>query len=202
MLANIYLNYLDTIWEKKFLHLGALVRYADDLVILCKTQTHALEAIHVLKAVCGKLELEMNTAKSRLVNLTNDQAGFDFLGMHHKKVGVKGKYGLFYSLRSYPSQKAMRSMRGKIKEVTAPRNRLYWSMGKMVAELNPMIRGWRNYYRLDPFSGNILRKIDVYVRVRLTLFWNKKHRKRNKHGEMRVIARIAKWSGLQRVAIG
>ena len=57
LLANIYLNYLDTVWEKQFSELGTLVRYADDLVILCETKAHALEAIHVLKAVFGKLEL-------------------------------------------------------------------------------------------------------------------------------------------------
>jgi len=67
--ANIYLNYLDTIWEKKFTKLGTLVRYAGDLVILSKTKEHALKAIDVLKAVFGKLELQMNTTKSKLINL-------------------------------------------------------------------------------------------------------------------------------------
>ncbi|MFC4767126.1 reverse transcriptase domain-containing protein [Effusibacillus consociatus] len=66
LLANIYLNYLDTIWEKKFAETGTLVRYADDLVVLCKTKEQALRAINVLKAVFGKLELEMNKAKSNL----------------------------------------------------------------------------------------------------------------------------------------
>ena len=66
LLANIYLNYLDTIWENKFTELGTLVRYADDLVILCKTKEEALKSIDVLKAVFGKLELQMNTTKSKL----------------------------------------------------------------------------------------------------------------------------------------
>jgi RNA-directed DNA polymerase len=48
LLANIYLNYLDTIWEKKFGHLGTLVRYADDLVVLCKTKGEALQSIDIL----------------------------------------------------------------------------------------------------------------------------------------------------------
>jgi RNA-directed DNA polymerase len=55
------LNYLDTIWENKFTELGTLVRYADDLVILCKTKADALKSIDVLKAVFGNLELQMNT---------------------------------------------------------------------------------------------------------------------------------------------
>ncbi|MEW9698160.1 reverse transcriptase domain-containing protein [Paenibacillus sp. SI8] len=79
LLANIYLNYLDTNWENKFTELGTLVRYADDLVILCKTKDHALESINVLKAVFGKFELQMNTSKSKLIYLWNGNVGFDFL---------------------------------------------------------------------------------------------------------------------------
>ena len=45
LLANIYLNYLDTIWEKKFAHLGTMVRYADDLVILCHREAEARESV-------------------------------------------------------------------------------------------------------------------------------------------------------------
>jgi RNA-directed DNA polymerase len=92
LIANIYLNYLDTIWEKKFTELGTLVRYADDLVILCKTKDQALKSIDVLKSVFRKLELQMNTSKSKLINLWDDKEGFDFLGMHHRKIPkqVKG----------------------------------------------------------------------------------------------------------------
>lgn len=64
LLANIYLNYLDTVWEKQFSHIGTLVRYADDLVILCEKKTHAMEAIQVLKSVFRKLELTMTPLTS------------------------------------------------------------------------------------------------------------------------------------------
>ncbi|WCK52917.1 reverse transcriptase domain-containing protein [Aneurinibacillus sp. Ricciae_BoGa-3] len=116
LLANIYLNYLDTIWEKKFTELGTLVRYADDLVILCKTKKQALESISVLKAVFSKLELQMNTSKSKLVNLWGDQEGFDFLGMHHRKIPKQIKGMERHILRSYPSKKAMKKMKQKVKE--------------------------------------------------------------------------------------
>lgn len=56
LLANIYLHYMDTIWKRKFLHLGELVRYADDFVIMCRTKTQALESIKVLKAIMKKLD--------------------------------------------------------------------------------------------------------------------------------------------------
>ncbi|GGA02919.1 hypothetical protein GCM10008018_56220 [Paenibacillus marchantiophytorum] len=55
--------------------LGVLVRFADDLVILCKIKEQAMKAIDVLKAVFNKLEIEINTSKSKLVNLWGDKTG-------------------------------------------------------------------------------------------------------------------------------
>lgn len=68
-----------------------LIRYADDMVIMCKRKALALESIRVLKGIFGKLELEMNTEKSRLVNLRDDSEGFDFLGFRHRKFPKKVK---------------------------------------------------------------------------------------------------------------
>lgn len=199
LLANIYLNYLDAIWEKKFTELGTLVRYADDLVILCKTKEQALQSIDVLKAVFGKLELQMNTSKSKLVNLWNDKAGFDFLGMHHRKIPKQVKGQDRYILRSYPSKKAMKKMKEKVKEVTEPRNRLFWTMNEMVKELNPKIQGWRNYYAMDTFADLFLNKIDWYIRKRLMLFWNKKRNRCKRHSNSRLVGIIARQAGLKKL---
>jgi len=201
LISNLYLNYLDTIWEKKFAETGTMVRYADDLVILCKTKEQALRAIDVLKAVFGKLEVEMNREKSKLINLWDGKEGFDFLGMHHRKIPKKLKDDKTVSiLRSYPSKKAMKSMRQKVKEVTEPRNRLYWTMNQMVAELNPKIQGWKNYYGLDVFADPFLNKIDWYIRKRITLFWNKKRNRRNKHSKSKQAAMAAQCAGLKKLA--
>jgi RNA-directed DNA polymerase len=181
LLANIYLNYLDTIWEKRFSHLGKLVRYADDLVILCRFKPQALESIRILKAIFGKLELTMNTSKSKLVRLWKNEDGFDFLGFHHRKMPYLHKNGVMYTLRSFPSKKAMKKMRLRVKEETSPRGRLQWSLKLMMEILNPMIQGWRNYYaHLDvdrKKSNDFLAKIDWYILRRMRLFWNKKHKK-------------------------
>lgn len=199
LLANVYLNYLDTIWERKFTALGTLVRYADDLVILCKTKEQALHSIDVLKAVFGKLELQMNTSKSKLINLWDDKVGFDFLGMHHRKIPKQVKGVDRYILRSYPSKKAMKKMKEKVKEVTEPRNRLFWTMNDMVKELNPKIQGWRNYYAMDSFADLFLNKIDWYIRKRLTLFWNKKRNRRKKHSNSRLAGIVAQHAGLKKL---
>ncbi|MEC0230798.1 group II intron reverse transcriptase/maturase [Paenibacillus alba] len=199
LLSNIYLNYLDKVWENKFTELGALVRFADDLVILCKTKEQAMKAIDVLKAVFNKLEIEINTSKSKLVNLWGDKTGFDFLGMHHRKIPKQVKGVAHYILRSYPSKKAMKKMKEKVKEVTEPRNRLFWTMNRMVEELNPKIQGWRNYYAMDAFADLFLNKIDWYIRKRLTLFWNKKCNRRMKHSNSRLAGIIAQHSGLKKL---
>ncbi|WP_268240232.1 group II intron maturase-specific domain-containing protein, partial [Paenibacillus marchantiophytorum] len=191
--------YLDKVWENKFTELGALVRFADDLVILCKTKEQAMKAIDVLKAVFNKLEIEINTSKSKLVNLWDDKAGFDFLGMHHRKIPKQVKGVAHYILRSYPSKKAMKKMKEKVKEVTEPRNRLFWTMNRMVEELNPKIQGWRNYYAMDAFADLFLNKIDWYIRKRLMLFWNKKCNRRMKHSNSRLTGIIAEHSGLKKL---
>lgn len=200
LLANIYLNYLDSIWEKQFSQTGTLVRYADDLVILCRQKTQALEAIQVLKSVFNKLELTMNMDKSKLVNLWLDKDGFDFLGFHHRRMPRLFKAGTFYDLRSFPSKKAMKKMRAKVKEISAPRSVLYWSPKQMVDNLNPIIQGWRNYYgSVDPgMSNKFLTKVDWYIIGRMTLYWNKKHKRNHQHP--RRVAEILGRLGLKRVS--
>ena len=105
--ANIYLNYLDTVWEGQFTHLGTMVRYADDLVILCEKKAQAIEATQLLRTVFHRLELSMNQEKSKLVSLWIDKPGFDFLGFHHRRMPVWWKGGRVGNiLRSFPSRKA------------------------------------------------------------------------------------------------
>ncbi len=180
LLANIYLNYLDTIWERQFAHLGTLVRYADDLVVLCHRRAEAHESIRVLKAVFARLELTMNVEKSKLVNIWDDDQGFDFLGHHLRRLPVLRKGGKHSRiLRCFPSRKAMKKMRTTVKEVTAPRHVLRKQLSELVKELNPKIRGWRNYYaKVDKGAANgFLSKIDWYIRGRLMIFCRKKFKR-------------------------
>lgn len=104
-------------------------------------------------------------------------------------------------LRSYPSKKAMKKMKQKVKEVTEPRNRLFWTMNQMVEELNSRIQGWKNYYAFDSFADKFLNKIDWYIRKRLMLFWNKKHQRRAKHSRSRLVGIIAQSTGLKKLVV-
>lgn len=180
LLANIYLNYLDTIWEKQFAHLGTMVRYADDLVVLCYRKAEAYESVQVLKTIFARLELTMNTEKSKLVNIWKCDQGFDFLGHHLRRLPVMRKGGKQARiLRCFPSKKAMKRMRAKVKETTSSRTLLTKKIREIIKELNPKIVGWRNYYaKVDKGAANgFLAKIDWYIRKRLIIFCRKKYKR-------------------------
>jgi len=186
LLSNIYLNYMDTIWEKKCKHLGELIRYADDFVIVCQTKQQALESIQILQSIMNKLELTIHTEKSKLVNTWDGNEGFDFLGFHHRKYPKHVKGGKKVHVMAHiPSQKAMKKMRERIKRYTEPRNKLYLQLEEMVKGLNRILQGFKNYYSLSSIGKKWLCKIDWYVLERLNLFWNKKRNVRKKHGRIK-----------------
>ena len=182
LLSNIYLNVMDSLWSKRFSHLGALIRYADDFVILCRTKQQALESIQVIQAIMKKLDLSLHPEKSRLVNIWDDSDGFDFLGFHHRKFPIRRKGGrTFFIMNHIPSKKAMKKMRKKIKDFTEPRHKLFMDIKELVKGLNRRLQGFKNYYQLSPMSKRWLNRIDWYVLQRLNLFNNKKMNKRHKH---------------------
>lgn len=201
LLANIYLNYLDTLWEKRYSHLGILIRYADDIVILCKRKAIAMESIQVLKAVFERLELEMNVEKSKLVNLWDDSEGFDFLGFHHRKFPKRKKNGrVFYILEHVPSKKAMKKMRQTFKEYISPRNKLYMDTLDFVEGLNRKIVGMRNYYLVTPLSQRWLAKIDWYIRDLLIIHYNTR-RNKPKYRKRLVVINLLEYK-LKKLAVG
>lgn len=73
LLANVYLNYLDKAWTERCSQVGVLVRYADDLVILCRREKDAQEALRRLGIVMERLGLRLHPTKTRVVNLSEGQ---------------------------------------------------------------------------------------------------------------------------------
>ena len=144
LLANIYLNVLDHLWEKRFKHLGTLVRYADDLVVMTRSKRDAMKTWSILKGIFHKLEIEMNQEKSRMVNIWDDKDGFDFLGFHNRKFPRMKKGGkIFYFMEHIPKKAAMKKMRSKFREYISPRNRLHWDTLDFIEGLNRKIRGFK-----------------------------------------------------------
>ncbi|MGY3718852.1 group II intron maturase-specific domain-containing protein, partial [Sutcliffiella cohnii] len=136
--------------------------------------------------IMKKLDLSLHQEKSRLVNIWDDSAGFDFLGLHHRKFPIRKKGGrTFFIMNHIPSKKAMKQMRKKIKDYTEPRHKLYMDIKDLVKGLNQKLQGFKNYYQISPLSKKWLNRIDWYVLQRLTLFNNKKRNKRHKHAYLK-----------------
>ena len=171
LLANIALHVLDRAWRDEGRRLGVLVRYADDLVVLCATREQAEKARELVAAVLKTLGLRLSPEKTRIVQLAGGAEGFDFLGFHHR-MGKSRKDGRFYLLK-WPSARAMAQIRAKIRERT-DRRRARLPLEWAVENVNHVVRGWGNYFRY----GNSAAKfsaIDSYVNERLAILASAKH---------------------------
>ena len=172
LLANIALHVLDQAWQDDGRRLGVLVRYADDLVVLCARREQAVEARERIAAILQTLGLQLHPAKTRIVRLAGGAEGFTFLGFEHRMRESHKRRGRFY-LHKWPSPQAMASIRGKIRERTERRfARL--PLEAVVDELNPVLRGWRGYFRYGN-SGRKFAHIDAYVNERLAILAGTKH---------------------------
>lgn len=85
LLSNIYLSYLDEVWEDRCSQLGTLVRYADDFVVLCRTKADVDEAERRIEGILWRLKLSLHPEKTRKVDLSWGKEGFDFLGCTLRK---------------------------------------------------------------------------------------------------------------------
>ncbi len=169
LLSNIYLHVLDRVWEDRCAHLGTLVRYADDFVVMCATQAQVEEARRRVGLVLTRLGLELHPEKTRIVDLSHGRDGFDFLGCHLRK-RMSGPLWMrtrrrVYFLHRWPSQRAMRRIRTRVRDLT-PSTRRHADLRTIIADLNPVLRGWGQYFR----TGNAATKftqVDTYVEERL-----------------------------------
>lgn len=174
LLANIYLSAFDHAWAEA--GDGVLVRYADDFVIMCRSKAEADRALATVRDILGSLGLALHPTKTRVVDLRDGREGFDFLGCHfHARLsGRLLERGIRrYYLHRWPSVQSMKRIRAKVNALTG-RNRVHMELRDIIARLNPVLRGWGNYFR----TGNAARKfnqIDGYVRRRLVGMQRKRY---------------------------
>jgi group II intron reverse transcriptase/maturase len=186
LLSNIYLHVLDRIWQQRCAGLGVLVRYADDFVVLCRTEAQAREALRRVGLILQHLGLEAHPEKTRLVALKGGTEGFEFLGCRLKKCRSVRYPGRMF-LQRWPSPRSMQQLRARIRALTDARHSGVKDVRVLIARLNPVLRGWGNYFR----TGNASRKftqMDHYVHQRLCLLLARRHGLRHRHGA------IARWS--------
>jgi RNA-directed DNA polymerase len=173
LLSNIYLHVLDKLWERHSAHLGELVRYADDLVVMARTRAACEEAEVRVRAVLTRLRLELHPEKTRRVELSRGRQGFDFLGCHLRRrmsgpIWEKQRRKVYY-LHRWPSTRSMKRVRQRVKEMTGSNRGGVKDVRMLIRDINPVLRGWGNYFR----TGNAAVKfnqIDTYVWRRLLRF--------------------------------
>ncbi len=171
LLANVYLNTLDQWWQAHRGALGALTRFADDLVILCHQRDQAEQALAALAAMLARLRLQLSPTKTRVVGLADGSAGFDFLGFHNRWIPVFRDRRRRHAA-CWPSQRAMRAARQRIRELTPPQ-RVGLPISVVVQDINRFLQGWIAYFRYGN-SAQHFERFDRYVTQRLCRFISRK----------------------------
>jgi group II intron reverse transcriptase/maturase len=147
LLSNVYLTVLDNALTEAGYR---FVRYADDVLILCRSEEEAGRALNHARTVLSGLKLELNEEKTRISTF---EEGFDFLGFHFGKRG-----------RSI-GRKSLNAFYDKVRETTK-RQQGDKPVETVIETLNPLLRGWANYHREGRNVG-MFGKLDSWVRKRL-----------------------------------
>jgi group II intron reverse transcriptase/maturase len=161
LLANIYLNKLDRIWAARCSPLGVLVRYADDFVVMCRSESQAKEALRRIGLVMNRLGLTLHPAKTKLVDLRRGKEGFVFLGCTIRKKRSIQRNPRAHYMQRWPSPKATKKLRDRVRELTG-RKQSGKEVKQIVAELTPVLRGWGNYFRTGT-ADREFHKMDYFV---------------------------------------
>jgi RNA-directed DNA polymerase len=156
LLANLYLNPLDHAMAERG---WEMVRYADDLVVLCQSRKEAEEALAHLRQWSGMAGLTVHPTKTRIVNAQSE--GFDFLGWH------------FRGGKKWPRKKSLQKLRDKLRPLTRRTNGR--SLEEIITQTNRILRGWHGYFRESHPTG--LSGPDGWMRRRLRALLRKREKR-------------------------
>ena len=163
LLANIYLDPLDHLLAEQGL---AMVRYADDFVILCRTPEEAQRALALVQQWTAEAGLTLHPSKTRVVDIR--QEGFDFLGYHFQRT----KSGI----RHWPRKKSLGKLKDNLR-VKMRRNNGR-SLSCIIADVNGVLRGWFGYFKHSLKST--FATLDGWVRMRLRSILRKRQGRRGR----------------------
>ena len=171
LLANCYLDILDRIWQRQNLKgklKAHLVRYADDFVVLCAKGVE--EPLKVVRHVLDRLGLELNEAKTQIVDAT--EARFNFLGFSIR-ISRGRQSGKPYP-HVCPSDKSLKKIKAKLTALTG-RELTPIALDKMVGNVNRSLRGWVNYFHYRN-SNQIMEKVKTHAEQRMRKHLMKRHK--------------------------
>lgn len=167
LLANVFLNPLDHAMAAKG---HRMVRYADDSVIVCRSQAEAQSALAVMTHWCEENGLTLHPDKTHIADMSAPGGGFEFLG-YRFQCTQSGK------TKHWASQKAEKKLRDRIRPKT--KRCCGRSMATVCQELTPMLRGWFAYFKQS--NRSTMRVLDGWIRMRLRSIL-RKNRKRKGRG--------------------
>ena len=171
LLSNIYLDELD----QRMKQLGyEMVRYADDFVILSRSEEEAQKALEEVRRWTAKAGLTLHPEKTRIVDARQKNAGFDFLGYHFER-----------SLR-WPRAKNVKKLKETIKPKTKRTNGQ--SLQAIITNVNRTLKGWYQYFKHSHWTT--FEPIDGWIRGRLRSILRKRSRKR---GRARTLGDHHRW---------
>jgi group II intron reverse transcriptase/maturase len=175
LLSNLYLHLLDRIWERRQLQkrLGArIVRYADDIVVLCRNGTK--QPMAVLQQILERLDLTLNEDKTREVDTFEGR--FDFLGFGIW-MGKSRRTGNYYP-HVQPSEKSLKTIKDLVTTLTR-RGRTLVPLDSVVKEVNSTLRGWVGYFHVHNCS-KALEHVRGHAEQRLRIHLSKRHKVRDR----------------------
>lgn len=158
LLANVYLHPVDEAMARAG-HQN--IRYADDQVILCRTEQEAEQALARLRAEVTERGLMLHSEKTRIVDMSQP-GGFDFLGYHFERD------------KKWPRKKSLAKLKDDVRELTKRNNG--HSLEFIIARLNVVLRGWFEYFKHS--YRTTFQPVDGWVRMRLRSILRRRHRQR------------------------
>jgi group II intron reverse transcriptase/maturase len=175
LLSNIYLHSFDKMFHMSGIQ-GTLVRYCDDFVVLLRG--NGRRVLGKVRQMLSRLGLELHRDKTRIVHA---RKGFDFLGVHFRLCRTTGRASKRkWYCAAWPSDRSVKRIKDRLGQVIG--RRYYMSLEEMIAELNPVIRGWNNYHiRVGPvvvkkrFKG-----LKAFIRERIRIFLKRKYSDRSR----------------------
>ena len=160
LLSNIYLDPLDHAMASAGIE---MVRYADDFVLLCRSEEDALDALERVRQWTAQAGLTLHPDKTRIVNAA-EAGGFDFLGYHFER-GYR-----------WPSDKSVQKLRARIRPKTRRTNGQ--SLDDIIANVNRTTRGWFAYFRDSHFTS--FPGLDGWIRMRLRSILRRRRKRRGR----------------------
>ncbi|MFH1982019.1 MAG: group II intron reverse transcriptase/maturase [Pseudomonadota bacterium] len=181
LLANIYLHLVDRIWQHRGLQwrIGArIIRYADDIVILCRKGTRGPRT--ALEGLLERMDLQLNASKTRVVDARREM--FSFLGF---EIGLRVSR---ISGKTYPhvepSKASVQAVKRRITGMTS-RSRTMVDMGVLIKEVNHTVRGWVGYFHFRNCSHRLCH-VRTHLEERMRTHLRKRHKIRDRNsGYMR-----------------